>query len=296
MKNFLQNRPCTMILDTDTYNEIDDQFALLYSLYSPEDIRLAGVTAAPFHNPRSESYADGMERSYQEICRILDMTGKSSEVPALRGSTARLPDRNTPVESEAVDFIISQAEKCAEKGEKLVLTAIGAVTNVASALLKSPELKKQIIVVWLGGHAMSQPNPQEFNLTGDLTASQVLFSCGVPLIQIPCLGVASELETTLGRLRNDLPKDKVGSYLLEIFDDYMNHDENAPKVIWDISAVAAVLRPEIFDWEIVPAPILTDDCTWQGESAHCIKRAVKLDSKAIFDDLYTKIRLYAAKQ
>ena len=59
-------RPCTVVLDTDTYNEIDDQFALLYSLYSPEDIRLAGVTAAPFHNNRSENYAEHNRYDYHK--------------------------------------------------------------------------------------------------------------------------------------------------------------------------------------------------------------------------------------
>ncbi|MBQ9774466.1 MAG: nucleoside hydrolase [Lentisphaeria bacterium] len=286
-------RPCTVVLDTDTYNEIDDQFALLYSLYSPEDIRLAGVTAAPFHNNRSENYADGMEKSYQEICRILKMTGKEKDVPALRGSTGRLPDRHTPVESEAADFLIAQGAECAARGERLIICAIGALTNVASALLKAPELKEQSVVVWLGGHILSHSEAREFNLQGDVTASQTVFSCGVPLIQIPCIGVASDLQTTLAGLREQLPSNPVGNYLLEIFSDYMRYDENAPKVIWDISAVAAILRPEIFRWEIAPAPILTDNCTWQGEAAHVIKRAEKLDSKAIFDDLFAKIHKYA---
>ena len=105
IKNLQQpNHPVDVVLDTDAYNEIDDQFALIYSLFSPEQIRLAGVTAAPFENSRSENYADGMEKSFQEICRILEITGKSGEVPAFRGSTSRLPDRNTPVNSAAADF------------------------------------------------------------------------------------------------------------------------------------------------------------------------------------------------
>ena len=40
--------PVPVILDTDTYNEIDDQFALVYALLTPECINLRGVTAAPF--------------------------------------------------------------------------------------------------------------------------------------------------------------------------------------------------------------------------------------------------------
>ena len=51
-----------VILDTDTYNEIDDQFALAYMLLSPERIRPVGICAAPFLNAKSQSPADGMEK------------------------------------------------------------------------------------------------------------------------------------------------------------------------------------------------------------------------------------------
>ena len=37
-----------MILDTDTANEIDDQFALAWTLLSPDKIDLLGVTAEPY--------------------------------------------------------------------------------------------------------------------------------------------------------------------------------------------------------------------------------------------------------
>ena len=40
---------CTMVLDTDTYNEIDDQFALVYALMSA-NLSLEAVYAAPFFN------------------------------------------------------------------------------------------------------------------------------------------------------------------------------------------------------------------------------------------------------
>ena len=43
------NRPVRMVLDTDTYNEIDDQFALVYALISPE-LDVKAVYAAPFKN------------------------------------------------------------------------------------------------------------------------------------------------------------------------------------------------------------------------------------------------------
>lgn len=93
--------PVSAILDTDTYNEIDDQFALIYALLSPECINLRGVTAAPFLNSRSTSPADGMERSYQEIVRIVELMGFAGKVPTFRGATSFLPNRAIPVYSDA---------------------------------------------------------------------------------------------------------------------------------------------------------------------------------------------------
>ena len=55
------NRPIRMVLDTDTYNEIDDQFALVYALISPE-LNVEAVYAAPFSNQRSTGPKDGMEK------------------------------------------------------------------------------------------------------------------------------------------------------------------------------------------------------------------------------------------
>ena len=52
-----------MVLDTDTYNEIDDQFALVYALSSSDKIELEAVYAAPFQN-QSTSPEQGMRQSY----------------------------------------------------------------------------------------------------------------------------------------------------------------------------------------------------------------------------------------
>ena len=68
------------------------------------------------------------------------------------------------MKSDAADFLVEQGKIAAAKGEKLIICAIGALTNVASALLKSPELKEQAIVVWLGGHILSNPDSREFKV------------------------------------------------------------------------------------------------------------------------------------
>ena len=56
-----------IVLDTDTYNEIDDQFAISYMLLKKEKFNVMGICAAPFFNAKSSSAEDGMEKSYDEM-------------------------------------------------------------------------------------------------------------------------------------------------------------------------------------------------------------------------------------
>ena len=97
---------CRLVLDTDTYNEIDDPFALVYALRSPK-LRLEAVYAAPFHNDRSDGPKDGMERSYGQIGEILELLGE--ERPVFRGSERWMTGPDGPVDSPAARDLIARA-------------------------------------------------------------------------------------------------------------------------------------------------------------------------------------------
>lgn len=56
-----------VVLDTDAYNEVDDQFALAYLLKSPEKLAVKAVYAAPFFNENSTSSEDGMEKAMMKF-------------------------------------------------------------------------------------------------------------------------------------------------------------------------------------------------------------------------------------
>ena len=111
----------------------------------------------------------------------------SSRYPVFRGSTDYLKNRNQPEESDAVRDLIDRAMS-ADENNPLYVAAIGAITNVASAILLKPEIIQKIIVVWLGGHAMHWHDTNEFNLMQDVPAARVIFNSGVPLILVPCMG------------------------------------------------------------------------------------------------------------
>ena len=97
------------VLDTDTYNEIDDQFALSLMVKSPK-LHIRALLAAPFFNSNSTSPEDGMERSYDEILNLLELMGrKDLKQIVFKGSRTYLPDENTPVDSPAADMLVELA-------------------------------------------------------------------------------------------------------------------------------------------------------------------------------------------
>lgn len=282
-----------MVLDTDTYNEVDDQFAVVYSLLSPEKLHVEAFYAAPFFNHRSSGPGDGMQRSYEEILRLLDSLSVESEGLVFRGSEDYLGGSNQPRESEAAADLVHRAMSTPDG--PLFVVAIGAITNVASAILMEPEIIERIVVVWLGGQPLYWPTAQEFNLGQDIHASRLIFDCGVPLVHIPCEGVASHLLTTLPEIQRYVQgKGKVGNYLAETYRGYFKDHYARSKVIWDIATIAYLLDPSWVATEVVHSPILTDQVTWSiDHSRHLIRSATRVRRDPIFGDLFGKLKQHA---
>jgi purine nucleosidase len=285
-------KPIRMVLDTDTYNEIDDQFAVAYALLSPEKIRIEAIYAAPFKNDRSDGPGDGMEKSYAEILRLLERLNHKPADFAYRGSTTYLTGRQSPESSPAAQDLIARALASPED-DPLYVAAIGAITNVASAILLEPEIIRRIVIVWLGGQPHSLHFASEFNLMQDPRASQTIFDCGAPLVQIPCLGVSSHLLTTVPELEGALKgRNPISDFLFERFCEYHEDHFAWAKEIWDISALAYLLDSDWVPSRITPSPILTDDLTWQQPPGgrHAVREAWFVKRNPIFRDLFLKLQ------
>ena len=280
----------SVVLDTDTYNEVDDQFALVHAMLSPDRIDLQAVYAAPFYNKRSTGPGDGMEKSYEEIQRLLKRLGRVPPGGVHKGSVSYLPAPDTPVESKAAADLVERAMNMDD--EPLHVVAIGAVTNVASALLMEPAILEKIVGVWLGGHSLNWPSAREFNLSQDLAAARVLFDCGVPVVHVPCLGVAEHLRTTLAELRECIGgANRLADDLVEIFRGYRPDHFAWAKELWDVAATAWLVNPAWLPGYITPSPILTDQLTWSHDPfRHPIRELQHCNRNSIFKDLFTKIR------
>ena len=281
-----------MVLDTDAYNEIDDQFALVHALLSPDKVDVEAIYAAPFYNGRSGSPGDGMEKSYEEIQRILDLFGLS-EVPVQRGATHWLTGNGPARAVPAVEDLIERAQS--ETESPLYVIAIGAPTNISTALLLAPEILQRIVVVWLGGNSLSWPTAREFNLQQDLVASRVLFDSGVPLVHVPCLNVADHLVTTPPEIEKYVRSaGRVGDFLADRYADHVGSAPGASKVIWDLAAVAWLLGSSWTTTVLAPSPILTSEMTWSVDrSRHLIGEVTSVDRDAIFADLFARLADHA---
>ena len=277
-----------IILDTDTYNEIDDQFALAYAMLSKDKVDLLSINAAPFLNSRSSSAADGMEKSYQEIFNIMKLVDPNADIPVYRGSTAFLTDKNTPVESPACDNIINTVMN---SDELVYIVAVGAITNVASAIIKCPEIVNRTVVIWLGGHALHWQDTREFNLKQDVAAAQIVLDSKVPFVQIPCNGVCTEFLTTIPELEYYLRgKNELCDYLVDIVSSYTKKPYGWSKVVWDVTAIATIVEPKALDMVIIPTPILTDDCHFAKDDArHPFIYVRRIRRDPIYADMFEKL-------
>lgn len=279
-----------MVLDTDTYNEVDDQFALVHALLSPDRLKVEAIYAAPYFNNRSTGPADGMEKSYEEIHRLLEKLNWPQRDFVYRGSTAYLDASLQPVESAAARDLVARA-MASPDDDPLYVVAIGAITNVASAVLMEPKIIEKIVVVWLGGHALHWPNTREFNLKQDVPAARVLFDSGVPFVLIPCMGVVSHLHTTIPELEAYVSgRGAIGDYLVEIVKGYHADHRGWSKVLWDIVTIAYLLNERWTPSHLVHSPVLTDQVTWSvDQRRHLIRYVYHLDRDAIFRDLFDKL-------
>jgi len=279
-----------MVLDTDTYNEVDDQFALVYALASGDKLDVRAVYAAPFSNPNSTGPADGMEKSYDEIIRLMSKMGRPTGGVVFRGSTAYLPGPEILVESDAARDLVKQALSM-KNGELLYVTAIGAITNVASAILLEPAIVDKIVVVWLGGNPISWPTAREFNLMQDVHAARVILDSGVPFVHIPCMGVASHLTTTVEELEKHIGgKNAVCDALVKLFSEYSDDHFAWAKEIWDISTIGWLIDGSFVPSLLDHTPHLSDDCYWGVDrTRHLMRSATFVSRNAVFRDMFTKL-------
>lgn len=287
------NGKIDVVLDTDAYNEIDDQFAIAYMLKSSDKLNTLALYAAPFYNSNSEGPADGMEKSYDEILKLLKLAGK--DLPVFKGADRYLPDEKTPVVSAAALDLARKAKDYSPENP-LYVVAIGAITNIASAIIIEPAVKENTVVVWLGGHASHYHDTAEFNMKQDIAAARVVMGSGVPFVQLPCMGVVSAFTVSKQELEYwFVGKNPLSDYLaqntINEAESYA-HGRAWTRVIWDVTAVAWLLNDNnrFMESRITGTALPGYDCKYETEISDCPMCYVyNIKRDELLNDLICKI-------
>lgn len=294
LKNLsVPDRMVDVVLDTDAYNEVDDQFAIAYLLNSSDKLNVKAIYAAPFFNINSSGPLDGMEKSYNEILKILGIVDVKKDV--FKGSGSFLENETTAVISDAAMDLAERANNYTPENPLYVI-AIGAITNIASAILLNPNVIENTVVVWIGGHAHHVDNTAEFNMRQDISAARVVVKSGVPLVQIPADGVINSFTISKPELEYWFKgKNNISDYLA----DYtINSAKTRMKnkawawVICDVIAVAWLLNDgdRFMRSRIIPAPLPTFDNLYaQDHNGHLIRYIYSVNRNNLMDDMIEKI-------
>lgn len=278
------------VLDTDAFNEIDDQFAIVYSYFS-EKIDLQAIYAAPFFNDNSTSYEDGMEKSYEEILRVVECCDKNSTVPVLKGSRTTITESGCAVDSEAADHLIKLAK---ESDETIYVMAIGAITNIASAIMKDPSIAEKLCIIWLAAKQTHFPDVEEFNLSQDYKAGQIVLNSGAPLLLCPAFNVVCALGARIGLIRELKGHNPAAEYVYNLGEGYFKgagEPSDWLRVLWDIAAPAIIDNPACAEIEIITAPVFTDDKTYAFDSTrHQIMMLNSIDRETTYNRAWEVIK------
>lgn len=272
-----------IILDTDLYNEIDDQIALAYVLKSKDTLNLEAVTIAPFTKGEYNTKTS-IDKSYEVAKKIFKMCNEENDEIIFKGATEYFTN-----DSDQTNDAVNKIIEIAKKNDKTYILSIGCITNVALAIKKEPSIIKKIEVIWLGTNFLFMKN-NDFNFRQDVEAVRYVFASKVKITIIPTYPVSYGLMISKYELESRIRNaNELCNYFCDIFtDDYGT--EEIRRVIWDISVVAYVINEEWFKIMEISCPKIKEDTSFKlTKFRHKIKFVQRLDSNKIYDDLFSKI-------
>ena len=276
-----------LILDTDTYNECDDQFALSYLIKSKNVFNIEAITVAPYsHKARNVSVKDGQELSYNEILKIRNWLNFETNNRVFKGSMDYIQNGYDET-NDAVNKII----EIALKNNKTYILGIGAITNIALAIKKEPKIVKKIEIIWLGGNELSYNDNLEYNFRQDVEAVKIVFESKVKLTILPCKNIISELRIDINTLKKYLEnKSELCNYLIKRFYNDGYHGIQESRVIWDISVIAYMINKKWFKTKQISCPNVRENTSYEvTNNKHNITFVTKLNRNKIYEDLFNKL-------
>jgi inosine-uridine nucleoside N-ribohydrolase len=291
-----------VLLDTDANNELDDQHAIAYMLFSGDVFDVEGITVN-----RTRGGGD-VEQQAEEAERITTLAGLRRVFPIFRGANGSFAEIAPHLGERgfdgaaAVNEIIRQAKA---SSARLTLVPIGKLTNIALALRKDPSIASKVRIVWLGSN---YPEPGEYNQENDEGALQYLLDTNVPfeiaLVRYGTPSGTDHVRVTREEIRERMPGkgprvrtpvigrhggrfETFGDYSVSLFDHIQLSGTPPSRALYDMAAVAIVKNPAWAHARTIPAPKL-ENGKWveRPGNARTITIWENFDRDAIMKDFY----------
>jgi len=272
-----------IIIDTDPGQ--DDAIAILLALASPNELEVIGITTVAGNVPLNLTTLNALK-----ILEVADKVNvpvfagcdrplrrKLVTAEHVHGATGlngkQLPAPKIAIkEQHGVDFIIKSLRE--NESETITLCPLGPLTNIASAMIKAPDIIDKIEqIVLMGGAYFEVGNvtpTAEFNIYVDPDAADIVMRSGVAITMLP-LDVTHQVLTTEKRMKrfanlgNEAGK-IIASWVsfFEIFDEEKYGSDGAP--LHDPCVIAYLLKPELFKGRKVNLQIETQSKLTLGMS------------------------------
>ena len=264
-----------VIIDADTGNEVDDLYALARILLDPS-IEVTALNAAHWQTSHW-TVENSMENSHRLNQELLGKLGL--KVNTFRGASARMYDWGDRAQHSAAAYeIIKQAKA----GDKVYIIALGALTNVASAVFIEPDIASKLELYWLGttmDFDTGVLKRNDFNPLMDPFALDYLLDSEVKMNIIP-VNVASKMKIDFDEMEKKIGNHYLGKHLQKRWIDHIDGDRRS-RTLWDLALVSIFLHPDFAETKVIN--------TSKDSGNRPITFYKSIDARAIYQDFYKTV-------
>jgi len=238
-----------ILIDTDIGDDIDDALAIGFALSCPEVCVKAITTVYGDTETRAKLVLKLLRLFNREDIPVgvgikKSLFGKEDARPI--NQAAVLDEKEVlpaPSRHNAVDLIISKANSCKD----LIIVSIGALTNIATALVKETNLAKKTRLIMMGGVVNSQQ--AEYNVSCDPEAARIVLESGIEVLMVSldvtmrCQLRQEELDNLANR---GLPSTEL---LMDMVKAWQRSSGNTYPVLHDPLAIAVAFDQSLVEME-----------------------------------------------
>lgn len=272
-----------VIIDTDIGDDVDDALAIAFAMLRPElDVRLISTVFGPAQKRREIvdsllnviAEQEGIEHS--ELPKIIAGFGEplcDGANNKIRKNLTKEPNQyrfalDYPVgtiaqETEGDMLDLFECEILRNPGE-VTLVTIGAMTNAARFIVERPEAAKRIKCISAMGGSFLE-DKIEYNVKCDPEAARIVMESDIPvaLFSWETSGKLRLLGKRLERLKNSSkPVAQALARFIELW--WPTRGKKNFPVIYDVSPLLWLFRPELYRMEICGVSVNADDSPQSG--------------------------------